>query len=174
MTLDPSPRPYAPPPWATRGGATIERLAVGMFFLLAVEFVLGMTLGLFATFSPNSSVVAILTSNPVLDLHILLALLIIGIAIRAMTLARGEHDRTPLFASALALVSAIIATISGWAFTFDGQNSGASFVMALGFLGVLAGAFILRGPRSGQTSSPGASMDTEAPRLGFGAKVHAG
>jgi hypothetical protein len=140
---EPGARPV--PAWAARGGMTLERLSVGMFLLLAIEFVLGVILGLFVTLPSGGGVVAILASAPVLDLHILLALLIVGISLRAVALARRETGRTPLAAATVALLSALVATGAGWAFAFDGQSSAASFVMAIGFLGVLLGAFVLRG-----------------------------
>jgi hypothetical protein len=141
------------PAWATRGGMTLDRLAIGMFVLLAIEFLLGMVLALFVTLPIGAGVASILVSAPVLDLHILIALFLIGISLRATTLAIGGSDRGARGAAMLALVSAIIATLAGWAFAFDGQAAGASLVMALGFLGVLVAAFALhRRPTSGQSS----------------------
>jgi hypothetical protein len=163
VTANSLPRPYTPPGWATRGGMTLERLAIGMFLLLAIEFVLGMTLGLFVTLPVNPNVETVLTSSPVLGLHILVALLIVGIAIRAVALSRRDPSRWPLYGSALALVSAVIATATGWVFAFDGQSPDASFAMALGFLGVLAGAFVLRGHRSGASLALDAEGDSPVP-----------
>ncbi|MCI4360273.1 MAG: hypothetical protein L3J91_01070 [Thermoplasmata archaeon] len=133
------------PGGAVRGGGTLDRLSLGMLVLLSIEFVLGMALALFVSLPSGTGVVALLRSYPVLDLHLLLALFIVGIALRAVALARGAAARGALYASVLALVSALVATVAGWAFAFDGQNPDASFVMALGFLGVLVGAFALRG-----------------------------
>jgi hypothetical protein len=148
--------PSTPPGWATRGGMTLDRLATGMFFLLAVEFVLGVALGLFVALPSGVGVAAVLTSSWVLDLHILVALLIVGISIRALVLSIPVPRRTARFASSLALGSSLIATISGWAFAFDGQSPDASFAMALAFLGVLIGAFLLRGlpAREGRALDP--------------------
>jgi cytochrome bd-type quinol oxidase subunit 1 len=145
MTMDAPPHSRRPPMWATRGGMTLASLSKGMFLLLAIEFVLGVALGLFVNLPSGSGVVSILTSYPLLDLHILIALFIIGISFRAMALSLREPNRVALSASALALISAVVATIAGWLFAFDGQDAHASFVMALGFLGVLLGAFVLRG-----------------------------
>jgi hypothetical protein len=140
---------------------TLHRLATGMFALLAIEFVLGMALGLFVSLPSGGGVVSVLRSSPVLDLHILVALFIVGISLRAVALARSGSDRRAMLAAGLALGSALLATGAGWAFAFDGQNPVASFVMAIGFLGVLGGAFVLRGnadppsvPRGRSASSP--------------------
>jgi hypothetical protein len=133
---------------------SLNRLAIGMFLLLAVEFILGMTLGLFVTLPSGAGLVSILTSSVVLDVHILVALFIIGISIRALILSLGAESRTPLYASMLALGSAVIATLAGWVFAFDGQHPDASFVMAFGFLGVLMAAFILRGYPGGRDGTP--------------------
>ncbi|MCI4326563.1 MAG: hypothetical protein L3K16_02870 [Thermoplasmata archaeon] len=142
---------------------TLDRLAVGMFALLALEFLLGMALALFVSLPMGAGVVAILVSTPVLDLHILLALALIGISARALVLARRESERGPLVAAGVALVSAIVATGAGWTFAFDGQAPDASFVMAVGFLGVLLGAFLLRGPTSHHGTEATATMSGAAP-----------
>ena len=168
-----APGPRAPA-WATRGGMSLDRLANGMFLLLAIEFLLGMVLALFVTLPTNPGVVAVLTSTPVLDLHIVVALLLIGISVRAVALARGVPDRLPMAAASIALLSSIVATGAGWEFAFHGQNPDASFVMAVGFLGVLVGAFLLRGGASrgrgddrtaepGAPSRPGASGRRRSP-----------
>jgi hypothetical protein len=140
-----SPGPTGPPGWAAGGGMTLDRLSIGMLLLLSIEFVLGMALGLFVSLPSGGGVVAILGSYPVLDLHILIALFIIGISARALALSRGEPGRGALYASTLALLSALVATIAGWEFAFRGQSPDASFIMAMGFLGVLVGAFALHG-----------------------------
>ncbi|HEV8049159.1 MAG TPA: hypothetical protein VGP88_01035 [Thermoplasmata archaeon] len=122
---------------------TVRRLSIGMFVLLAIEFALGLVLALFVNLPMAASVVSVLTSTPVLDLHILVALAIIGISLRAVALARAEPGRTALVASLLVLGSALVATASGWAFAFDGQDPAASLVMTLGFVGALVGAIVL-------------------------------
>jgi hypothetical protein len=144
----------AVPAWAARRGMTLERLALGMFVLLAIEFVLGMILGLFVNLPSGSGVVSILTSTPILGLHILIALFIVGISIRAVVLALREPDRTLLGAAGLALGSALVATGAGWEFAFHGQSAVASFVMAMGFLGVLIGAFVLQRRSAGRCAEP--------------------
>jgi hypothetical protein len=152
-----SPSPDVPAAWASRGGMTLDRLAIGMFVLLAIEFLLGMALALFVSLPSGSGVVAILTSTPVLDLHILFAVFLIGISARAIVLSRGQGERTLLYASVLAFVSSLVATAAGWSFAFDGQAPDASFVMSLGFLGVLLGAFVLARRRLRADDFPGGS-----------------
>lgn len=116
-----------------------------MFVLLAIEFVLGMVLALFASLPNNEGVVSALRSSPFLDFHILVAVAIVGISLRAVALATADPDRRAKVASGVALGSALVATVAGAAFAFDGQAPIASFVMAMGFLGVTLGAFVLRG-----------------------------
>jgi hypothetical protein len=130
---------------ASRRDVTLDRLAIGMFLLLAVEFVLGMILALFASLPTGASTVTLLSSAPVLDLHIVLAVLIIGISARALVLAFRAPGSLARWASGLALGSALVATFAGVAFAFGGQDPSASMVMAVGFLGILLGAFLLRG-----------------------------
>lgn len=142
--------PRRPPLAAT----TLRRLAAPMFGLLAIEFGLGMALALFETLPTGGGVASILLSSPVLDLHLLLAVLLIGISARATTIAFRQTDRPPRIGSAVAFGSAIVATAAGWLFAFDGQNPIASFVMALSFLGLLVGAFILRGLSVGSSENP--------------------
>ncbi|MCI4336433.1 MAG: hypothetical protein L3K17_04455 [Thermoplasmata archaeon] len=135
-----------------RSGIALERLAIGMFVLLAIEFILGMTLGLLLSIPSGVGAARLLETSPVLDLHILLALAIIGISLRALVAAASLPERAPIMACAVALGSAIVATLAGSAFAFDGQSPTASFVMAMGFLGVLFAAFVLRG--SGRRGLP--------------------
>jgi hypothetical protein len=153
--------PTPAPDRSTRGGTTLPRLAIGMFLLLAVELVLGVVLALFVNLPTGSSVVAILTSTPVLDLHILVALFIVGISIRALALARSSPGPLASYAALLALVSALVATGAGWLFAFHGQDPDASLVMTVGFLGVLLAAFLLRGisSRTGDAARTGKEQE---------------
>jgi hypothetical protein len=155
MNASPSRRRPSPTP-----DSSVRSLAAPMFGLLAIEFVLGSALALFVTLPNAGGVVTVLESSTVLDLHIAVALLIVGISARAIVLAFRQGDRVGRFASTLALTSALLATAAGWDFAFDGQAPGASFVMAIGFLGVLVGAFLLRAPSSGPV--PGDAPPTRA------------
>ncbi|MCI4325067.1 MAG: hypothetical protein L3K00_04180 [Thermoplasmata archaeon] len=153
-----APSSAGPPAWASRGGMTLDRLAIGMFVLLAIEFVLGMALALLVGLPTGAGVVSVLASAPVLDLHIVVALLLVGISLRALALARADPDRWAWVAAGVALGSALLATGAGWTFAFDGQAPVASLVMAVGFLGVLFGAFLLRG----RTATPLGGSGTPA------------
>jgi hypothetical protein len=146
MTAGPTFSANRFPPGTSRRRTTLERLAIGIFLLLSIEFVLGMVLALFVSLPLGPGVVAILGSSPVLLLHLVVAVSLVGISARALTLARRSAGRVPRYASTLALGSSVTATLAGWDFAFYGQSPIASFVMALGFLGVLAGAFLLRAP----------------------------
>jgi hypothetical protein len=143
VTVPTASSPSVRPP---RRPVTLDRLAVGIFVLLAIEFLLGMILALFVSLPVGAGATSLLASAPVLDLHILVAVLLIGISVRAVALARAEPDRSGLGAAGLALVSSLVATGAGSVFAFQGQHPDASLVMAVGFLGVLTAAFLLRRP----------------------------
>jgi hypothetical protein len=139
MNAGPSVSPTEP----GRRRLTARRIVAPIFGLLAIEFVLGVSLSLFVALPSGAGVVAVLTSSPVLVAHVLVAVLLIGISARAVAVSLGEPTRVPLFASLLTLVSSIVATVDGSLFAFDGQSADASFGMAMGFLGVLVGTFLL-------------------------------
>ncbi len=131
-------------------------LAGPMLALLVAEFLLGMALNLWVALPSGDGVGALLTS-PVLLAHVALAVLLVGISARAVVIARRLDHREAIGASSLALLSAILASVAGWAFTFGGQSAGEAYAMAAGFAGVLVGAFLLLGLRGrlGPTSPRG-------------------
>lgn len=119
-------------------------LALPLLVLLGIEFVLGISLNLFVTLPSGAGVVAVLTSSAVLDLHIAVAVMIVGITGRSLALSVRSADRRARWGSAIGLGSALIATAAGTDFAFNGQSSIASLVMSLGFVGVLVGAVLMR------------------------------
>jgi len=145
-TLPPSEN--APP---SRPGLSPRRVALPILTLLAIELVLGAVLDAFVNLPMGASVVAVLTSQPVLDLHIVVAVLLIGLSGHALATSRREPTRKPLLAALLTLLSALVASAGGWEFVFNGQNPASGGVMTLGFVGVLVGAILLRiwGSRDG-------------------------
>lgn len=139
-------------------------LALPLFVLLAIEFALGILLNLYLTLPSGATVFAVLTSSAVLDLHIVFAVLIIGITARSSVIAPRSEDRRARWGSWLGLLSALLATAAGADFVFNGQNPTASVVMTIGFVGVLAGAIGMR--LSGGTRGP--SDPTSPPVSGAG------
>jgi hypothetical protein len=138
-----------------RTRATSASLALPLFGLLAIEFILGMTLALFVSLPSGKAIVTILTSSAVVDVHLVIAFLIIGTSARALVVSLGESIPLAVYGSVIALLSALVATVAGWDFSFYGQGAGASFVMSMGFLGVLVGAFLLRAPVSSRSAATG-------------------
>lgn len=130
-----SPRPRTP-------DRELSRLGWPILGLLAVQFLLGMGLNLYVVL-PSGSVGAILASSPVLILHVLVALFLIGISARALLLAWRLRARRALAGGILALLSALVATGAGVSFTFGTGGAGASYAMSIGFVGMLIGAAAL-------------------------------
>jgi hypothetical protein len=139
----------------TRSRATSASLSLPLFGLLAIEFILGMMLALLVSLPSGKGIVTILTSSAVLDVHVVIAFLIIGTSARALVVSLRESVPLAMYGSVIALLSALVATGAGWDFSFYGQNAGASFVMSMGFLGVLVGAFLLRAPVGSRSAATG-------------------
>lgn len=137
---------------AGRAPVTTATLAIPLFAMLGIELILGVVLNVFVTLPMGASVVALLTSSALLDVHILFAVTIIGISARAVLVSRRQATRNPLYGSVVALLSALVATAAGWDFAFYGQAPAASLVMSLGFVGVLVGAILMRGWVGGRSS----------------------
>lgn len=114
-------------------------LGAPMLGLLVVEFLLGMALTLFVTL-PTGSPLTVLAASPVLWVHIAVGFLLIGIAARAVREAWRERDAAARGVTALGLVSALLAFLAGMAFAFGDQSPAASYVMSVGFTGVLIDA----------------------------------
>ncbi|MGI0070978.1 MAG: hypothetical protein ACRECT_02745 [Thermoplasmata archaeon] len=122
--------------------ARLGYLGVSIVGLLVAEFLLGMALNLFVTL-PTGSALHVLESSPVLGGHLLVAALLLGITANATRLALGLRERRAVGGAALALVSAIGATLAGLSFTFGPGGDAASYAMSIGFAGVLIGAGLL-------------------------------
>jgi hypothetical protein len=129
--------------------------------LVAIEFLLGMALNVYVAL-PGGSPLHILESTPLLDVHFVLGFLLLGISARAVALAARAADRPALAFTALGLLSGVAAFLAGLEFAFGGGSASASYIMSLGFVGLLITAgFLLsrRGdgqsaPRAGGVSSP--------------------
>ncbi|HEV2519425.1 MAG TPA: hypothetical protein VGX00_02225 [Thermoplasmata archaeon] len=105
--------------------------------LISIEFLLGMALNLFTALPSAGGPIAILSASPVLIGHFVVAFLILGVLSRATALSiRLGHPRA-IGTSVLGLGSGVVATLAGLAFAFGGQAPAASYLMSIGFVGVL-------------------------------------
>ncbi|HZY91844.1 MAG TPA: hypothetical protein VFG07_03595 [Thermoplasmata archaeon] len=121
---------------------TLSRILWPFLGLLSLEFVLGMTLNLFGPL-PSGTGLQLLVAAPVLAAHVLIGVLILGIASRALWLAYRTQDPRLEAAGAASWVFGLVAFVSGMAFVFGGQSAGASYAMATGFLGQLIAVAVL-------------------------------
>ncbi|MCI4363720.1 MAG: hypothetical protein L3K13_05380 [Thermoplasmata archaeon] len=140
--------PGAPEPRARRGeGPQLRVLGVPLIFLLAAQLLLGTALNLFGSL-PSGSPLKILESSPILLLHVVVGVLLVGLSSRILTLGLRLRDRRSSAVGALAVLSALVAFLAGVAFTFGGGGTFASYLMSVGFTGVLVGGALLLVPRS--------------------------
>lgn len=134
----------ASPPSA-RGSARRSRRATrivpwawAVLVLLFVQNVLGIYLNLFVPLPEGPSLDSLMASYSVLAAHVIVGILLLvapGIVLYLAARAR----RADLWAPALAtLAFAFLAFMSGIEFVIGGQDDALSFLMELGFLGVVA------------------------------------
>jgi hypothetical protein len=144
----------------------LRLLGLPMLGLLGVELLLGMSLNLFTTL-PTGSVESVLLSNPVLIVHVLIGVLLIGTMARAVALARRADSRRVLGVASLGLVSVLVAFLAGVSFAFVSQTAASSYFMTVGFTGaflsvgflVLAKEGSAAVPRSGRVSRAAPSSE---------------
>ncbi|MCI4345426.1 MAG: hypothetical protein L3K07_01530 [Thermoplasmata archaeon] len=142
-----------------RRGTHVRTLGIPLLILLAAEFLLGMALNLFGSL-PGGSALTVLESSPILVLHIILGVLLVGTSARVLALGRRLRDRRATASGALALLSSLLAFLAGMAFTFNGGSAAASYLMSVGFTGVLVGAALLLVPRPYEGVDRTASSET--------------
>lgn len=124
---------------------TTSRLGVNLilleFFLLIIQFVIGMWMNLFAVFpsfgQPFSmyGMMQVMFSVPELMIHMMLGILIglVSLMIFFVFAITGDYRLSAL--SAVSSVSILIAGIGGLEFMFSGfTNNIFSFLMSLGFI----------------------------------------
>jgi hypothetical protein len=144
--------------------AFLAFLGLPMIGLLALELLLGMALNLFTTL-PTGGPGAILASSPVLIVHILIGVLLVGITGRALVVSFRVGERSTLLASALGLVSVLVAFLAGVSFTFGDQSASASYAMSAGFTGafVSAGMLLWSGRSHPRPPVPASVADPASP-----------
>ena len=138
---------------------SLRKVAIALIALLGLELVLGVVLNVSVNLPTGASVATEFAASWVLDLHVVVALLIIGLSGHAVATSGREPERRPRVAAVLTLLSALVATAAGWEFVFNGQSMAAAGVMTLGFLGVLVGAILMhvygsRGAPGGTAVAP--------------------
>jgi hypothetical protein len=150
MASAPAPGGQLEAPPSTRGlldpARRLRFLGIPMIGLLGLEFLLGMVLNLYGTI-PAGTPLAILEADPILIGHVVIGGLLVGITAQALRLGLLLHERRGIVAGALGLLSALGAFLGGMDFTFGGQSASASFVMSIGFTGILGAAAGLLVPR---------------------------
>jgi hypothetical protein len=129
-----------------RRGSVPSVLGIPLLALLTVEFLLGMALNLFLAL-PSGSPATILASSPWLDVHIAVGLMLLGLLGRVVALGARQRDRSTVIAGAIGLASGVGAFLAGLSFAFGGGSPLASYVMSVGFAGLLVSAAILLRPR---------------------------
>jgi hypothetical protein len=145
----------------TAAPARLGFLGLPLVALLSVEFLLGMGLNLFVTL-PGGAPLAILASSPTLVAHVIVAVLLLGLAANILRTALRDGQRRDVLVASLGLLSGAVAFGAGLSFTFAGGSDGVSYAMSAGFLGmVLEAAYFLRSFPS-STDVPAASARSGA------------
>ena len=119
--------------------------------LLAVQFIIGMWMNIFAVYPsynnafPMYGMMDIMFSIPELMVHMMIGVLIglLSLMIFMMTLMLGDYKS--MVVSAIASISILLAGLSGLEFIFSNfQNNTFSFTMSIGFIiAVISFVFLL-------------------------------
>jgi hypothetical protein len=129
-----------------RAAAAIQLARFGppLLGLLAIEFLLGMALNLFVTL-PTGSPLHILESSPLLIVHAVVGVLLLGFASNIVRWSVRAGEGIAVAFSVLGLLSAVLAIGAGFAFAFGDQSAVASYSMSVGFVGLVVEAgYLLR------------------------------
>ena len=103
--------------------------------LLIISFLFGMALNLFVNIPATlSSAFWFSIGGLLLAIHVLIGLVIGGLAVRLVLTARSLGDWSITGPIIGGLVFSWIAILSGFGFLFFGQNNVLSYTMAIGFL----------------------------------------
>jgi hypothetical protein len=130
-----------------------QRQHIAILAMLVIEFILGVTLGTLAPYTPHKSSTA---HSIILDIHIGIGVLLIGAGITRLVLAYRWHPNVRL-AAVLGLVSIIGAFTSGEAAIHGGGDT-AVFLMAMFFItAIICYGVSLMGLRKTSSTSHGLS-----------------
>ncbi len=117
-------------------------------FLLAIQFIIGMWMNLFAIFPSFNhpymfGMMNTMFSVPELIVHIMVGIIIGLLSIIILIMAITKGNPTLIVVSVIGSVSVLFAGISGLEFMFSGfQNNALSFTMSLGFIFAVISYFI--------------------------------
>ena len=122
---------------STRRSARFAPL--GMLGLLAVQFLLGIAINLYVQISSaDFGMTEMMRSGPLVMVHMMLGMMLALGATVAVGVAL-PYGKRAVGCAAAALGGILVAGIGGLLFLMDGQNNGASYLMAVGFLIAIGG-----------------------------------
>jgi hypothetical protein len=136
----------------------LARFGGPLLGLLGVEFLLGMGLDQFVSL-PTGTPAQVLAGSPLLDVHLVVGALLLGFAANILRTSIRAHEPRTMVVASVGLVSAVVAVATGLAFAFAGQAAVDSYVMSVGFLGMVVEAGYLLW-RYGPTSAPPSSRSS--------------
>lgn len=141
-------------------------LGIPLLVLLSMELLLGMALNLFVSL-PSGGPAGLLAGSPVLDLHVVVGILLLGLLSNILRWAVRSRDRVAIGIAGAGAASGAAAFLAGMLFTFGGQSAVASYGMTVGFVGLMLEAAYLMGRRlrqargwTGPTPERGEVQDT--------------
>ncbi len=109
--------------------------------ILVLQYVLGMLVNLYIQFPaslPEGNAWGwSFTHTFVTSSHIVIGTILIVVALVALVLSIRTRQAPEILAAVCGLIMIIYAWLSGASFLSNGQQSGASFQMALGFIGAI-------------------------------------
>lgn len=138
-------RSAAPPP-VPEADERLGRLGIPLLVLLSIELLLGMALNLFVSV-PGGNPAGALAVSPVLDLHVVIGVLLLGLLSNILRWALRSRDRIAVGIAGAGAGSGAVAFAAGLLFTFGSQSAGASYGMTVGFVGLMLEAAYLMGRR---------------------------
>ncbi len=130
----------------------LARLGPPLLGLIVIEFLLGMAVNLFVTV-PTGGGASVLGASAVLDAHLVVAVLLIGISANALRLGLRSGRRAAVALTVVGFLGAVGASLAGLA-VLGGSGPGASYAMSVGFAALLieAGYLLRRALPSGAPS----------------------
>ncbi|MFZ0892231.1 MAG: hypothetical protein WB778_07500 [Thermoplasmata archaeon] len=136
---------------AAPGALALRRVRQGTLLVLAdlfVQFMLGIWVNLFDTRFPSSESAilraAVDGTHPILTAHLVNALLLLFLGLGVLSYALETSDRPIVRASAIGLVSVLVALLFGFVFLYTGlSNDVYSYAMAVAFLAAVYAYFVL-------------------------------
>lgn len=134
-----------------RGRENLHGAALGILGLLAVQFILGMTLNLFMTFPTypgnivqSNDYALLFAQYPILLLHFVLGFLLLIATIAALVFSLRSAVPHMKIIGILGFLSVLFALISGLVFVhYAFQNNFYSYTMSLGFIAAILAYFAM-------------------------------